>query len=254
MDKIDKLKKLYNLNSKHSNYQILPKQLYEILGEDEIKVRSRYENERLKYILENVDVKDKTLLDIGGNTGFFSLELLSRGAFSVHLYEGNKVHTDFVSLAANVFNIEDKIKITNNYFLFEANSENRKYDIILLLNVLHHVGDDYGKDVISIEFAKQKIITQVNSLANITSILIFQLGFNWKGNRNLGLFKNGTKQEMIDFIATGVKDHWAIDKIGIADEIGNKIEYSDLNDSNRLRNDSLGEFLNRPIFILKSLY
>ena len=83
--------------------------------------------------------------------------------------------------------------------------------------------------------------------------MVFQLGFNWKGNRNLGLFENGSKVELIDFIAEGVKNYWTIEKIGIAEAANNSIEYCDLNDNNIIRNDKIGEFLNRPIFILKSL-
>ncbi len=249
--KINELKTLYSQSSKHSNYQILSKRLSLIIGNNKIKIKSRYEVERLKYILKYLNVNKKTIADIGGNTGFFSFELIDSGAEKIYYYEGNKTHADFVSLAANVLNIENKIEVANKYFSFENDIINKEYDIILLLNVLHHVGDDFGNEGISIEMAKQNIIKQLNSLADKTSILIFQLGFNWKGNRNLGLFKEGTKKEMIDFISEGVKNYWTITKIGIAEPVKEGIEYFDINDKNVIRNDQLGEFLNRPIFILK---
>jgi hypothetical protein len=40
--------------------------------------------------------------------------------------------------------------------------------------------------------------------------------------------------------------------LGIAEKRGNAIVFSDLSESNLARNDALGEFLNRPIFILRS--
>lgn len=251
MQKIELLKNLYAKNSKHSNYQILPERLAELIGSDEIEVKSRFEKERLNYFSKHIDFLNKSVLDIGGNSGYFSFELLAQGAKRVHYYEGDTVHSEFVKLSAEVLSCQNSIEITNDYFLFDG-SHNRQYDVVLCLNVLHHLGDDYGDRSLTIEKAKKEIIQQLNSLADKMSIMIFQLGFNWQGNRNVGLFNNGTKTEMIDFISDGVKDHWEIVKIGIAESIDNRIDYFDLNDRNIERDDPLGEFLNRPIFILKS--
>lgn len=32
----------------------------------------------------------KSVLDIGGNSGFFTFELIEKGAKKIHYYEGNK--------------------------------------------------------------------------------------------------------------------------------------------------------------------
>lgn len=253
MKEINKLKILYARKSKHSSYQLLPKRLSLIIGNDKFVIKTRHEEERFRYILKNVDVKGKKILDIGGNTGFFSFELIDKGAQNIHYYEGNKIHADFVCLAAKILRIKSKIKITNNYLTFKDELENKKYDIILLLNVLHHLGDDYGNKKTSIKRTQQDIIKQLNYLAKNTSILVFQMGFNWKGNIKKLLFEKGTKKEVVDFINQGIKNYWEVIKIGVAEIINDKIEYFDLNDKNIIRNDQLGEFLNRPIFILKSL-
>ena len=129
----------------------------------------------------------------------------------------------------------------------------RKYDLVLLLNVLHHVGDDYGDKELLMGKAKENIIKQLNSLAKIAGTLVFQMGFNWKGNIQQCLFENGTKEEMISFIKEGTKDYWRILKIGIAELKNGTIEYCDLSKENICRWDHLGEFLNRPIFIMESL-
>ena len=57
---------------------------------------------------------------------------------------------------------------------------------------------------------------------------------------------------MIDFVKEGIKNLWDIIDIGIAEKNNNSIEYHKLNKNNIERDDSLGEFLNRPIFIFKS--
>ena len=211
---INNLKNLYSNQSKHSNYQILPDFLSKIMGNIDIKIKNTYEEERLKYILKNVEVKGKKILDIGGNTGYFSFEMINNGAKLVHYYEGNQLHAEFVELASKVLNLENKILISNQYFLFDKlnNEESFEYDITLLLNVLHHVGDDYCEGVNSTNQAKKHILSQLNNLSKITNILIFQLGFNWKGDVTKCLFKNGTKREMINFVLNGTQSYWSIQK------------------------------------------
>jgi len=255
-DDVLKLIEMYCQKSKHSKYQIFPQKLKSLTGDINIdsNIKNTYEYERLEYILKKVDVKGKKILDIGGNSGFFTFEMVNNGAKSVHYYEGNKVHTEFVSLASKLMHIEKKIEITNEFVLFDNKIEPRKdkYDVVLLLNVLHHIGEDYGNTNISKIKAKEVIISQLNNISSITDILVFQLGFNWKGNRKMGLFENGTKKELIDYILSGTKNDWEINYIGIAQSFQQKIQYCDLNDINIERNDDLGEFLNRPIFIMKS--
>lgn len=249
---ISELKRLYKEESKHSGYQVLSKQLSRIIDNSEIETKSRYELERLTYILKNIDVQNKKALDIGGNTGFFTFELIDSGAKSVHYYEGNCTHAKFVLEASKVLNIENKLEITNEYFSFD-HTTNNKYDLILLLNILHHIGDDYGDKGLSMKKVKETIINQLNYLAQMTELMVFQLGFNWMGNRELGIFQNGTKEEMIDFIREGIKDYWQISQIGIPEYRNGIIEYCDMSKENINRWDHMGEFLNRPLFIMKSI-
>lgn len=251
MDIKKQLIEKYSNNSKHSNYQVLPNLLCSVVGENEVKTRTRFENERLNYILSKIDIEGKNILDIGGNTGFFTFELLDRGAGNVHYYEGNKEHAEFVELAKEYLNLSEKVIVTNKYFSFERYS-GKKYDVVLLLNVLHHFGDDYGDQHVLIEEVKNNILLQLKNIKEVSDVIVFQLGFNWKGDSKKCLFEKGTKKEMIEFIRAGVGDCWYIAEIGIAERIGDVILYRDLNKCNIERDDSLGEFLNRPLFILKA--
>jgi len=246
------LKDLYEMSSKHAHYQILPPELNDVINAHNITIQSRFEAERLKYILDNIDIKDKYILDIGGNTGYFTFEMLSHGAKHVDYFEGNSNHAKFVRLAAKSLHYESKLSVFDEYhsFIFPVP---RNYDVVLLLNVLHHVGDDYGNQNLSLENAKRQILLSLENVAWNTKYLIFQLGFNWKGDRNQCLFENGTKKELLDFICSGTKNCWDILKIGIPGRVSNKVIYSDLDEVNAMRLDELGEFLNRPLFIMKSL-
>jgi len=243
---------LYNKTSKHSHYQVLATPLKEIIPVDMQNIRSRWERERLDFILNNLPYKDVSIADIGGNTGYFTLELIYRGARTALFFEGNKTHSSFVREAISVLGWQDKVQIYPYYMTFKDDISLIDVDVTLLLNVLHHVGDDYGDQSQSIIDAKRNILHSLSLLSYRSKYLVFQLGFNWKGDKDSPLFEKGTKKELIDFIAHGVRDSWLIEHIGIAEKENDRVFYNELDADNIQRKDSLGEFLNRPLFIMKS--
>lgn len=246
---VSALVKSYNAISKHSQYQVLPSVLSRYIPQDSITIKSRSETQRWKYITDKVSIQGKTILDIGANTGFFSIESLCAGAKQVTAFEGNGEHARFLEIVSDLLDYKTRFRIEHTYYTF---TENEKYDICFLLNVLHHVGDDYGDKTLTIQKAKELMIKQLNQMASHCDILVLQIGFNWKGDRNVGLFQGGTKKEVIDFIKSGISDAWDLESIGIAEKDDDSIIYRDLSRVNIKRDDSLGEFLNRPIFVLKS--
>jgi hypothetical protein len=249
---IEKLKGLYQNTSKHSNYQILPNCLKPIISNDDLVINSRFEAERLKFLKSQFDFLEKKIIDIGGNTGYFSFQSIEEGASEVDYIEGNKEHAEFVKFAAD--DLKLNINVFNKYLNFDDESEfSLDADVILLFNVIHHLGDDFGDQTISMEKAKKLMADSINYFQNKTDILVLQMGFCWKGNRNLLLFENGTKKEMIDFVKKATDKKWEVIAIGIGEEDQDGTIFNLLNEKNIDRNDSLGEFRNRPIFILKSI-
>lgn len=241
----------HNRQEKHIGYHILPERFNKILaGTENENKYTFYERERFSFFKDNVDFSDKRVIDIGCNIGYFLFNILDLDARQVTGYEGKKSCGDFLKAAINLAGVKNKFNLHNQYYQFDDASV--KYDVGLLLNVIHHTGDDYGTDKKDIITAKENMIKQVNLLSYQVDRLIFQMGFNWKGNRDLCLFANGTKKEMIDYIREGSSDYWDIECIGVAESLNGVIKYNYLNEKNIERNDSLGEFLNRPIFILKS--
>lgn len=242
---------LYDVASKHSHYQILPTVLDPVLPRERLSMKSRHEKARLAYITSQFSVAGLHVADIGGNTGFFSFELLARYALRVDYYEGNKAHHDFVRAAAQQLGLGRRLHTFNRYVTF-APGDLAPVDCTVLLNVLHHLGDDFGDASLNKEAAKQNILACLAALSRTSRFLIFQLGFNWKGDRHQPLFDHGTKAELIDFVTQGTSADWFINTIGIGEKSGETVAFKNLNRTNIARADALGEFLNRPIFLMQS--
>ena len=249
---VEKLKTLYQNTSKHSNYQILPNCLVPYIATNDLDINSRFEAERMDFLKSKIDFTGMKIVDIGGNTGYFTFEFIEEGAREVAYIEGNKEHATFVEFAA--IDLGLPVEVSNRYLDFEEDSDfPSAVDAVLLFNVIHHLGDDFGDQSLSMDTAKVLMAKSISYFHGKTAVLILQMGFCWKGDRNLLLFEHGTKEEMIGFVRDAINGQWQIDSIGVAELEAGKTVYKELNDQNVTRNDSMGEFRNRPIFILKAL-
>jgi SAM-dependent methyltransferase len=239
-------------SGKHISYPTLPERLQTVKNNSSLKFKQNFfERERMNFIRSKVSFYDKTVLDIGCNAGYFLFGAIDDHAKRVTGYEGASYCHEFVKSAINLLGDGDKFEFFARYYDFLEEFP-YKYDITILLNVMHHIGDDYDEKSLKFQDVKSKILNQLNRLSKSTSVLIYQMGFNWHGNIETPLFESGTKREMIDFIKKGTKDYWDVHAIGIPEKFGAHISYTDMSNKNIYRDDSLGEFLNRPLFILRS--
>ncbi|MCB9170791.1 MAG: hypothetical protein H6597_03810 [Flavobacteriales bacterium] len=250
-EQTERLKDLYRSASRHSQYQIMPGFLAELVDPGQLnKLWDRFERERMEYFTRKVDMRGKRVVDIGANTGYFAFEALEAGAREVICYEGDADHVEFMRIAAEMFN--KPLVVHQEFMDFKNPLEEAPVDVVLLLNVLHHVGFDFGEKDIDIEEAKGRIVKNLNWFADQTRYMIFQIGFSWMTQYDKPLFPNGTKSEMIAWLLPLLIDHWEVIEIGIAEVREGATRYEPLGERNIERNDAIGEFRNRPIFVLKS--
>jgi SAM-dependent methyltransferase len=234
--------------SKHGEYQSFHPTLEGIIDK-RLQPCGRSERERNSYMDDNISVMGKKVLDIGANTGYFSFAAIAAGAKKVVSVEGNSKHASFIKEAASRLGLAHKLEVMPEYYDFTMRVA-QPYDVALCLNVIHHVGDDFGNTMLSIEQAKSAMIFYLNNISFVTKILWFQMGFNWKGDKTKPLFENGSKSELIQFVTSGTSDHWKIEKIGVMNP--SSLRYELICQNNQQRFDHLGEFLNRPLFLLSS--
>lgn len=246
-----KLLSLYEHSSKHSQYQALPDLLLRRFPALRSLQANKHEAERWAYIRQAIDLNRLSVLDIGCNTGYFSFAALECGASKVLGYEGTTSHATFCNTAARAVGMHERFCVEPTYFDFDQPAPPRA-DVCLLLNVLHHLGDDFSSSVPDIELAKSLMAQHLRTMSRHTNLLVFQLGFNWKGDKKHPLFEHGTKEEMINYVRQAIASQWSVLDIGVAQRVEGKVTYVPLDSHNIARDDSLGEFLNRPLFLLKS--
>lgn len=238
---------LLDARSKHSTYQEIHPDLMQLLNFPNLPI-GRRESARWQYMVGHIDWKDRQVLDIGANTGYFSMAAAKANASLIVAVEGNAEHAEFLRLASHLMNYQSRLRVEHRYFDFEAKGD--VFNIVLCLNVLHHLGDDFGDRHLSIEQAKHSMTQQIQQLSNRGRYCWFQLGFNWKGDRHTPLFHNGHKSELIDFVHQACGNCWTIEHIAIFNPATQSYERAKEDLMNRF--DEVGEFLNRPLFLLKS--
>ena len=160
-----KLKKHLEEQNIKWNHFIYAKQDGFYQGLDEIKIKGSRSSEKRfeEYNIEKYLSKDKAILDIGSNCGFFSI-FISRFVKNV---VGVEINPYLVSIANDTQNY---LNITNAAFLsssFEEFQTNKKFDIICSF-----VNDSTIDD--NTKFSFKEYIKKIKSLLTSDGLLIFE--------------------------------------------------------------------------------
>lgn len=239
---------LLQARTKHSHYQTIHPALREVLPDvGNYKPKKLLEEAREVFVSEHVDFNGKTVADIGANTGYFSVAAALKGAKQIDAFEGNGKHAAFLQIASSAIGIEGRLKVHNQYVSF-APYRLPVYDICLCYNVLHHLGDDFRAGL-PMQVAITEMKAALVSLVSNNKTVVFQMGYNWKGDVRLPLTRNGLKSELISLV------HDALGNLPIevvtACYVSQSQRYEIANKENLKRCDDMGEFANRPLFIIR---
>ncbi|OJY26051.1 MAG: methyltransferase, TIGR04290 family [Myxococcales bacterium 68-20] len=82
------------------------------------------------------DLRGKTVLDIGCNAGFYSLEMKRRGAKAVVAIDTSDLYLAQARFASKVTGIEIDVRKLDTYDVAELGT---KFDIVLFMGVLYHL-------------------------------------------------------------------------------------------------------------------
>lgn len=233
--------------SKHSHYQTLHPLVHKQFDvPDSYRPRKMLEHQRVDFVKRFLSMQGKRVVDIGANTGYFSLAAADGGAARVDAIEGNAEHATFLSRCVDALKMNDRVFVSNRYVNF-APYDVGHADVVLCYNVLHHLGDDFRGGVEK-DDALRGMAEALRQLVLRNANVVFQMGYNWQGDPGLPLTENGTKTEIIDFVSASLDSVKADVIVGCYDPAADA--YVEANETNLGRFDALGEFANRPLFII----
>ena len=134
-------------NTKLSSYQSVPLPFG-------LRVSGKDHSNRMSDFLNNI--QGKSLLDIGTFYGMFPAEAMIRGAARAVGIEPNAERYEIASRLA-AFN-------NNSYEILHSKLEevelSEKFDLVLLLNVIHHVLDPIESILTVVPFCREKLIVE----------------------------------------------------------------------------------------------
>lgn len=229
----ERLHTLYHDASKHSVYQSVPAFIARALGyQEEIHSLWRSDSPRYDYIAERLNVPaDARVADIGANTGFFSLNLAhDRPDCSLVAYEGNPPHAEFIRLAAKAFGL--KVQVRSELCDLNGLARLPEYHAILLLNVLHHAGFDFDRQVPdnNQEFTAYSV-EYLQTLRRCTPELVFQIGSNRGGDKSRPVVSRDDDVARLVWTASVLgRAGWTIKHVGYADLQSGAVRFKDAND------------------------
>lgn len=183
----NELRALYGDASKHSAYQSIPEFVSARLGYTEtIDEGWRGDKPRLAHLLSlRTPARGERWGDFGANTGFFVLSLANQyDATNFVAIEANGHHAQFVQRVASSFQLTN-VEVDNRAIGLHQLHELPALDFMLHLNVLHHAGHDFDRQMVptSAEFgAYAKRYLEI--LRTRTGAMLFQLGSNWGGDKH----------------------------------------------------------------------
>ncbi|HET7775671.1 MAG TPA: DUF1698 domain-containing protein, partial [Azospira sp.] len=176
---------LWHSAGKHGVYQQLPQFLSDDFGgiQAPIDERWRGDRSRLEYLRTRVQFSDLHVVDIGANTGFFSLTLAHDDGATVTAVEPDPANRDFLKAVGQHYGLA-KLSVSDAPVTLDTVANLPQSDLVLLLNVLHHAGDDFDGNYVASPAALQDYMGDyLGRLAKTTKRMIFQLGYNWCGNK-----------------------------------------------------------------------
>ncbi len=272
----EELANLYYDRSKHSVYQTLPKFVEEALGFNfSIDQQWRGDEVRMAYLSDLIDWSDKRVVDIGANTGYFSLNLARHHGCRAICYESNARHCRLIERIADYFAMQDICVVERSVGIREVGSM-VEADVALLLNVLHHVGHDFDQTrVNSPSEVENYCIEYLARLRTRVSTLVLQMGYNWGGNKTTPIIAVSDTRKFFDYQRRILSlAGWRIARGGMAFRDAAGISYRDL-DLSALTGDSaaalrigaesrlvqnlsvqegMSEFYRRPLLLCRAEY
>lgn len=246
----------FNLESKHSQYQRFP----EFIGDQPPPNNAfwRDDRPRLALLRREIDFgRLETLLEVGSNIGYFGLSLKhDHPHLKIYFYEIDQAMRELSCDLAEMAGLADCHFFADAFGRSTENAPNA--DLLLCMNVLHHIGRDYGPEIAS-EAVKSQVQEELSFIRSKCGQLAFQIGMNWGGNKQTPIWPQGNEkdyvcevQEILGSAGFGdIRLFSAVRSDDMVQYVEVDIAQAGELSLNTLENGFVGEFYKRPIFLAR---
>lgn len=179
------LRHLYADGSKHAVYQNVPEFVSAALGYSEkIDELWRGDTARYRYLVAKLELAGQSLVDVGANTGFFALSFAHHcPEAQVTAVEGNPNHAAFIRRIVELFCLKN-VQVQCAYADRAGSLRLPECDTMLLLNILHHAGADFDRDLVAgPEGVAAYAVEYLQRIRTRARRLVFQMGYDWGGDK-----------------------------------------------------------------------
>lgn len=221
------IERLVEIKGKHTQYQDLAIDSINEFNVSKLNAGKYSDEERLNWLFNNFesDTPFKNVTDIGANLGYFSFKLKEKFDLNISIYEPFKPQTDAITIMKKQKKYTDEeFKIINKGIALKDIDSLEKTDLVILLNVLQHAGEDFDSQLVqNIEDWYKYAVNYLSEIRKKTSYLFYQQGYSWKGHE--GCLCEDSK--IIDFTAKLLLDAgWKIKNVGLIKNYASDITYS----------------------------
>ena len=146
------------------------------------------------------------LVDLGGNNGYFSFELISSGIISsATVIDTNPLFLEEGARIAKLIGCNDEIQFINREVNLDfVKTQLEPVDIVLINNLLHHAGYLFDNDIVSKIGWGNYLVEFLNSIYEKSNIVVLGLGLK----RSLPLYWQQPK-----FTRIGDNRYWEISQL-----------------------------------------
>lgn len=148
-------------------------------------------NDRLDVISKYLSVRGGTAIDIGGNSGFYSLSLVDAGLLSSSVVYDTDVNAlEAGRQMATMLGLSDKVKFVEKEITLENLKTVEPVDIVICLNLIHHSGKIFDIEEVAKLGWGEYSERWLSELKRISKVSILGLGFKSKKPVNWNVEKH----------------------------------------------------------------
>jgi hypothetical protein len=126
----------------------------------------------------------RRILELGANTGYFSLRAVSECGATSTVYEPDANLCEIIRVSAEILGIEDRISVRQEGVVLSSIENLPSTDLLINFNVLHHAGREFDKDrVRSVSDWRGYAIEYLSKLRRTAPVMVFQTGTTWGASR-----------------------------------------------------------------------